>query len=1069
MTEASLILKVDSTEVGKGAKSLDDLAQAGGRAEKSTDALSRATATLANVGKMAGAVISGASISAAYLAKKTIDAADAMNDLHIKTGIALRDLAAYDLLAKQSGSNVNAMADGFKFLGNYINDNSSKLAKMGITSRDTNEAMAQFADKLASTKDQATRTSMAMEVLGRSGVDLLPTLLGGSAAFNKARADTKAYGDQLEKLAPQADALNDKLAELSLQSTILTTALTLKLVPGLTDTATKMNELLAAGKPLKALWEGLAGMAKVPWDLFFPPAIDVSYNSKLIELKAKLNTLEAERKGIYIDAFGGRGSSAVEKDMQIVKNQISATEGLIKKEKEKADSDTKSAQKSQHEAAKEAERTAKAMANADNIAKQKKAFSEEQDKATNDSLVNRINADVQYAIDMQANSNDMKAMFIKDEKEKADVAGKLSKSQIDYQVKEFTAGMDQMMKDHEEAQKVIAKQTEDRAKAEQAMIAQMSNNIADVMYSSLTGAFVDIGQMFKNMLTRFAVDAAAQKIVLGVSTSLFGTAASAAGGAVGEGMLGSGGVGAFMAGAGGMALAGAGAAYILGKYGFGIGNTAEKVGGRYMTGTVGTGGINAQNAQNMQKDGGWFGGGMSSWTEFSAVTEAQTNRLAFETKNLNDVYVAYGKAIGDNTIATKSYTADIQNLADSMGSQLAPSLEKLRMEGESLADTARRVTSAIAQINGVYQDQAIVAYRAAVADRDALKQSAISIREFISTLSGNNATHGNFASINALAARGDTAAQGKLQGAATGYLDAAKASARSSSDYARAMAFVQSSLSATASSIERQVKVKDDAIVLAENGNSYLKDISANTKNTTDAILALNQTTAAAAAVKELTAAATKAGIAVTPDLITTSKNKMDGGGAVAAIKTDYGVLSASSSGGVTSSVSGLAEYQQTQAGRLAKSNALAALNAEIASKRPPYEAPDGGSYTRSLAKKQYDAGADAWAKEEAARISAARAYYDSLPSYAVGTNALTSDGLFVGHKDEEIKPGVFVDKDQRAREQTNELLAKLQKEVEMLRNENRDGQTAIAINTSKTAKTLQKFDGQGLPDTRVV
>lgn len=53
MSESTLILGVDSRQVKDGAKSLDDLAAAGGRAEKSTDALTKASAVLANVARAA--------------------------------------------------------------------------------------------------------------------------------------------------------------------------------------------------------------------------------------------------------------------------------------------------------------------------------------------------------------------------------------------------------------------------------------------------------------------------------------------------------------------------------------------------------------------------------------------------------------------------------------------------------------------------------------------------------------------------------------------------------------------------------------------------------------------------------------------------------------------------------------------------------------------------------------------------------------------------------------------------------------------------------------------------------
>ena len=53
MTDATLHLKVNATEVDKGAKSLDQLAQSGGKAEAASTALTKATDILANAAKVA--------------------------------------------------------------------------------------------------------------------------------------------------------------------------------------------------------------------------------------------------------------------------------------------------------------------------------------------------------------------------------------------------------------------------------------------------------------------------------------------------------------------------------------------------------------------------------------------------------------------------------------------------------------------------------------------------------------------------------------------------------------------------------------------------------------------------------------------------------------------------------------------------------------------------------------------------------------------------------------------------------------------------------------------------------
>ena len=81
------------------------------------DGVGRSASTIAaTVAGMAGlgGILSGVGISA--MVKESIDAADAMNDLSQRIGIAVQDLAKYELAAKQSGTSMEAIARGVKGL-----------------------------------------------------------------------------------------------------------------------------------------------------------------------------------------------------------------------------------------------------------------------------------------------------------------------------------------------------------------------------------------------------------------------------------------------------------------------------------------------------------------------------------------------------------------------------------------------------------------------------------------------------------------------------------------------------------------------------------------------------------------------------------------------------------------------------------------------------------------------------------------------------------------------------------------------------------------------------------------
>lgn len=91
-------------------------------------------------------------------------------------------------------------------------------------------------------------------------------------------------------------------------------------------------------------------------------------------------------------------------------------------------------------------------------------------------------------------------------------------------------------------------------------------------------------------------------------------------------------------------------------------------------------------------------------------------------------------------------------------------------------------------------------------------------------------------------------------------------------------------------------------------------------------------------------------------------------------------------------------------------------------------------------------------------------------PSFAVGANSLPSDMIAQVHQGERIIPAADNSRLFRALEGDSamvEELRALREEVAQLRAEQRAGHAAIASNTSTTAKTMQKFDYDGMPAVR--
>jgi len=117
--DASQLVK----EMGKAGKSVDDAALTMGNAANLIKGGLASLGAVASVGVFAGMV------------KSAIDAADNLNDLSQRIGIGIKELASYELAAKQSGTSLEAVGKGVKNLAAYMVDHADRLKAVGIESK----------------------------------------------------------------------------------------------------------------------------------------------------------------------------------------------------------------------------------------------------------------------------------------------------------------------------------------------------------------------------------------------------------------------------------------------------------------------------------------------------------------------------------------------------------------------------------------------------------------------------------------------------------------------------------------------------------------------------------------------------------------------------------------------------------------------------------------------------------------------------------------------------------------------------------------------------------------------
>src|SRR2546425_89882 len=118
----------------------------------------------------------GAAASIFELGKKGAEYAERLNIMSQKTGLAVRDLQAFSILAKNNGASLEDVVlamkkldQGLTGVGRHTNIAASVLRELGVTGKDNKQVMLQLADAFAGMADGATKTAYAVALFGKAG------------------------------------------------------------------------------------------------------------------------------------------------------------------------------------------------------------------------------------------------------------------------------------------------------------------------------------------------------------------------------------------------------------------------------------------------------------------------------------------------------------------------------------------------------------------------------------------------------------------------------------------------------------------------------------------------------------------------------------------------------------------------------------------------------------------------------------------------------------------------------------------------------------------------------------
>lgn len=213
-------------------------------------------ASALKTGFAAAAAAAAAGLAAVSVAvRQNLNSFDELSKTSQKIGIPVEELSKLKYAADLSGvsmegmqtavgklsknmvaasSGTGAMAEAFQSLGISVKNSDGSL-------RSSSVILTELSDKFASMPDGAQKTALAMQLLGKSGADLIPMLNGGSDALGGLLNEAKMFGLEVStETARMAEAVNDNFARVSYAISGLGVQLTATLAPILLQVSNAM-------------------------------------------------------------------------------------------------------------------------------------------------------------------------------------------------------------------------------------------------------------------------------------------------------------------------------------------------------------------------------------------------------------------------------------------------------------------------------------------------------------------------------------------------------------------------------------------------------------------------------------------------------------------------------------------------------------------------------------------------------------------------------------------------------------------------------------------------------------
>lgn len=236
--------------------------------------------------------------------KSSIDAADALGKLEVRTGIAAAKLQSYVNAGKLADVSQKQLATGLKTLARTQLEAADGVAtyadaynKLGInvknsdgTIKQSDQLLGEIADTFATLPDGPEKTAIALDIFGKSGADMITMLNGGKASLEE-------FNYQLsDRFAQNAEYYNDQITKLGFKFEGFRMQLADALLPALSAITEVFADLFASGQDFTPLFKIIEGGVRGVSSVVLGLVQSMKFFIRVIRDLVNIATLVGQRK-----------------------------------------------------------------------------------------------------------------------------------------------------------------------------------------------------------------------------------------------------------------------------------------------------------------------------------------------------------------------------------------------------------------------------------------------------------------------------------------------------------------------------------------------------------------------------------------------------------------------------------------------------------------------------------------------------------------------------------------------------------------------------------------------------